>query len=127
MTVRPPLAIGLGAIAGALSRYYLTLGLNQWLGTAFPFSTFIINLTGALAMGFFTTLTLGRLEVSPEVRLLVTVGFLGSYTTFSTYELDVDRLLVGSDWRIATLYWICTAVFGVLCLEIGGFLARKIP
>ena len=127
MIARPPLAISLGAIAGSLSRYYLTLGLNQWLGTAFPFSTFVINLTGAFGMGFFTTLTLDRLEIPSDIRLLVTVGFLGAYTTFSTYELDVDQLLVGSDWRITTLYWICTAVFGVFCLEIGSFLARKIP
>ena len=126
MNIRFPCAIGLGAIAGSLSRYYLTLGINQWLGTAFPFSTFIINLTGAFGMGFFTTLALGRLEISPDIRLLVTVGFFGAYTTFSTYELDVDRLLASGDWHITMLYWICTAVLGVVCLETGSFLARKI-
>ncbi len=126
MNMRASFAIGLGAIAGSLSRYYLTLGLNQWLGTGFPFSTFVINLTGAFGMGFFATLALDRLGISLEVRLLVTVGFLGSYTTFSTYELDAGTLFAGGNWHLTLLYWVCTAVLGVLCLELGSFLAKKI-
>ena len=126
-TIRSPLAISFGAIAGALSRYYLTLGFNQWLGTAFPFGTFVINLTGALVMGFFITLVLERIEISPDLRLLIAVGFLGSYTTFSTYELDAKKLLAGGRWEIASLYWIGSAILGVLCLELGSFLARRLP
>ncbi len=125
--VRAPIAISLGAIAGALSRYYLTLGCNHWLGTAFPFGTFAINLTGALVMGFFTTLVLERLEVAPDLRLLIAVGFLGSYTTFSTYELDAAKLLMSGQWSFVSLYGIGTAILGVLCLEIGSFLARRLP
>jgi len=81
-TVRVPLAISLGAIAGALSRYYLSLGFNQWLGTAFPFGTFCINLSGAFIMGFFATLAIeGRIR-SPELRLAIAVGFLGRTLPF---------------------------------------------
>jgi CrcB protein len=124
--IRLPLAVSFGAIAGALSRYYLTLGCNQWLGTAFPYSTLLINLSGAFLMGFFTTLVIERIEVSPDLRILVAVGFLGSYTTFSTYELNAEKLLASGHLEIAALYWIFTATLGVLCLEFGTFIARRL-
>ena len=124
--VRVPLAISFGAIAGALSRYYLTLGFNQWLGTAFPFGTFSINLSGAFLMGFFTHLAVERSLISPNLRLLIAIGFLGSYTTFSTYELDAEKLLTVGQWQMP-LYWIGRAFLGVLCLEFGSFLARRLP
>lgn len=124
--VRVPIAIGLGAIAGALSRYYMTLSLTQWLGTTFPFGTFFVNLWGALMMGFFTTLSVGRTFISPDLRLIVAVGFLGSYTTFSTYELDAEQLLLARHWNMTLLYWISTALLGVLCLELGSYLARRL-
>lgn len=91
--IRAPLAISFGAVPGALSRYYLTLLLARWLGTSFPYGTLIINLSGALVMGFFVTLTLERAITAPDLRLLIAVGFLGSYTTFSTYALDTSMLL----------------------------------
>lgn len=124
--VRVPLAISFGAIAGALSRYSLTLGFNHWLGTAFPFGTFVINLSGAFLMGFFTHLAVERSLISPDLRLVIAVGFLGSYTTFSTYELDADKLLAVRHWEMP-LYWIGSALLGVLCLEFGSFLARRLP
>lgn len=124
--VRMPLAISFGAIPGALSRYYLTLGFNQWLGTAFPFGTFAINLSGAFLMGFFTHLAVERSVISPDLRLMIAVGFLGSYTTFSTYELDAEKLLAAGQWQIL-LYWIGSALLGVLCLELGRYLAQRLP
>jgi CrcB protein len=125
--VRAPLAISFGAILGALSRYYFTLGFNQWLGTAFPFSTFFINLSGAFVMGFFVTMALERSVISPDVRLSIAVGFLGSYTTFSSYQLDAEKLLTTGSWEIISLYWIGSAVLGLLCLELGSYLARRLP
>jgi CrcB protein len=124
--VRVPLAISFGAIAGALSRYYLTLGFNHWFGTTFPFGTFVINLSGAFLMGFFTHLAVERSIISPDLRLIIAVGFLGSYTTFSTYELDADKLLAVGQWQMP-LYWIGSALLGVLCLELGSYLARRLP
>jgi CrcB protein len=124
-TLRAPIAISLGAIPGALSRYYITVLASQWLGSAFPYGTFFINLTGALLMGFFVTFTLERAIASPDLRLLVAVGFLGSYTTFSTYTLDTKTLLAQGNYRISLLYWFGSAVLGLICLELGSFLARK--
>ncbi|MBO3459212.1 fluoride efflux transporter CrcB [Aetokthonos hydrillicola Thurmond2011] len=125
--LRAPLAIILGAIPGALSRYYLTLLFARWLGTGFPYGTFFINVTGAFIMGFFVTFTLDRMLTSPDLRLLVAVGFLGSYTTFSTYALDTSALLKTGSQGLALTYWLGSALMGFVGLEIGSFLARKIP
>ncbi|MEB3180478.1 MAG: fluoride efflux transporter CrcB [Nostocaceae cyanobacterium] len=125
--IRAPLAISLGAIPGALSRYYLTMLFARWLGGSFPYGTFVINITGALMMGFFVTLTLERIITSPDIRLLVAVGFLGSYTTFSTYALDTSILLKSGNYGLALFYWFGSAALGFIGLEIGSFLARQIP
>lgn len=126
-TVRHPIAISLGAIAGALSRYYLSLWFAQRFGTSFPYGTFFINLTGCFVMGFFTTLALERVAaISPEVRLLVAVGFLGSYTTFSTYGLDSVMLLRNRSLAAAGFYWGGSAILGIIGIQLGSILARLV-
>ncbi len=126
-TLRNPIAVSLGAIAGALSRYYLTLWFGQRFSPSFPYATLVINLSGAWAMGFFVTLVLERsLIVAPEIRLLIAVGFLGSYTTFSTYELDTFNLLRVQSPLVAVLYWLGSAVFGAISLYLGIVMARLI-
>jgi CrcB protein len=123
-SIRNPIAISLGAIAGALSRYYLTLWFAQRFGTAFPYGTFFINLTGCLIMGFFITFSLERVATIPsEVRLMVTTGFLGAYTTFSTYGLESFTLLRGSSFTAAGLYWAGSAILGIVSVGLGIFLA----
>ncbi|UBF29036.1 fluoride efflux transporter CrcB [Kovacikia minuta CCNUW1] len=124
--VRAPIAVSLGAISGALSRYYLTQWFAQWLGTGFPFGTFFINITGSLVMGFFVTLTLQRAISSPDLRLFVAVGFLGAYTTFSSYSLDTANLLQTGNRGLALFYWLGSPVLGLIGLELGSFLARKL-
>ncbi len=123
--VRNPLAVSLGAIAGALSRYYLTLWFAQRFGSNFPYGTFFINLTGCFVMGFFATVALERAAtISPEVRLLVAVGFLGSYTTFSTYGLDTVALLRHRSLPAAGFYWAGSTILGIICVQLGTLLAR---
>ena len=124
--LRAPLAVGLGAIPGALSRYYLTLALARWLGISFPYGTFVINITGSIVMGLFITLTLERTITSPELRLLVATGFLGAYTTFSSYELDTFNLLQSGNKGLALVYWLGSAVLGFVGLELGNVLARRL-
>jgi CrcB protein len=125
--IRNPIAISFGAIAGALSRYYLTLWFQERFGSSFPYGTFFINLTGCFAMGFFMTLALERIvPVSPEIRLLVATGFLGSYTTFSTYGLDTIALSRQRYFMPAVLYWIGSALLGILSVQLGVVLARLV-
>ena len=123
--IRNPIAISLGAIAGALSRYYITLWFAQRYGTNFPYGTFFINLTGCFAMGFFITLTLERVVMSPEVRLLVATGFLGSYTTFSTYGLESKGFLDQGNLMMFLIYWVGSAIVGMVGVQLGVSLARS--
>ena len=125
--IRHPIAVSLGAIAGSLSRYYLGLWSVQQFGTNFPYGTLLINLTGCLGIGFVMTLAWEQIIIiSPEVRLLVVVGFLGSYTTFSTYELDALTLLRGDRIWAAVAYWGGSAILGLACVQLGVVLARWI-
>lgn len=123
--VRIPIAISLGAIAGALTRYYLSLWIMHRFGTNFPYGTFFINLTGCLAMGFFVTLALERIvNISPEIRVLVSIGFLGSYTTFSTYSLESLNLMRDRATEKILLYWLGSAILGVASTQLGIIIAR---
>lgn len=124
--LRIPIAIALGAVPGALSRFYLTRFCVQQFGTGFPYGTFVINLSGSLLMGFVTTFLLSRATLPPELRALVTVGFLGAYTTFSTYALETDVLLQSGHWGKMLFYWGGSAVLGVMSLEAGSLLARRL-
>lgn len=119
-----PLSIALGAIPGALIRYYLTLFCTQKFGYSFPYGTFIINLSGALLMGFFAML-FELIEASPYLNSFVIVGFLGSYTTFSTYELDSSNLLRTGNYKKALLYWFGSPLLGFICVEMGMVLAQQ--
>ena len=122
-TLVVPLLISMGAVFGALSRYFLTILLALWLGTGFPYGTFVINLSGALLMGFVTTLALGEV-ISLDLQLLLATGFLGSYTTFSTYALDTANLARSRSYRIALFYWAGSALIGAASLELGIGLAQ---
>jgi fluoride exporter len=123
--LRQSLAISFGAIAGALSRYYLTLLFAARFGTNFPYGTFFINLSGCLGMGFFTTLAVEKVAIiSPELRLMVTTGFLGAYTTFSTYGLESLALMRNGNLLTASGYWLSSAILGVLSVQLGVILAR---
>jgi CrcB protein len=123
--LRPAIAVALGAIAGALGRYYISLACLRWWGATFPWATVVVNLVGAGAMGCW----IGRMQLhpssfSPELRLLVAVGALGSFTTFSTYALDTVNLLGDRRWGVALGYWFGSATVGVISLYAGLLTAR---
>ncbi len=121
--IRVPIAISLGAIAGALCRYYLTIWSIRRFGISFPYGVFLINLSGCFLMGFLATLFVDQ-PTSPEVRLMLTTGFLGAYTTFSTYGLDTLNLLRTQSFPAASFYWLGSAVLGVVFVQLGAMLAR---
>lgn len=123
--LRYPIAISLGAIAGALSRYYITLWFADRFGINFPYGTFFINISGCLAMGFFTTLAVEKMAIiTPEIRLMIATGFLGAYTTFSTYGLDTINLLRSHTFLLATTYWAGSAILGIISVQLGVILAK---
>ncbi len=86
------LLISIGAVLGANARYLVGGWVADRLGPAFPFGTLVINVTGSLVIGFVLTLAAERL-VAPWVRTAVAIGFLGSYTTFSTFSFETMALI----------------------------------
>lgn len=119
-------AIAIGAIGGATSRFYLTEFCKNAIGKNFPYGTFIINITGCLLMGFFFTLFKGIPGFPTEIDLLVRTGFLGSYTTFSTYGYDTLALWRNNKKGSTIFYWAGSAMLGVVAIVIGRFLAQLI-
>ncbi|MEP0955999.1 fluoride efflux transporter CrcB [Microcoleus sp. FACHB-1515] len=119
-----PVAVSLGAIPGALSRYYLGLFLTRKLGSQFPFGTFAVNLSGSLLMGIVATLAIER-AIPANLQLSIATGFLGSYTTFSTYALDTVGLWQSSK-SAALFYSIGSIGFGLLGLGFGVMLVRML-
>lgn len=122
------LMLALGAVLGASSRYYLGLWVASKLGTGFPYGTFLINATGCLILGFFGTLAAERATFVPTaLRLLVAVGFAGSYTTFSTFGFETIKLLEDGDVLLALTYVLGSVLAGLLAVYLGVVAGRALP
>ena len=125
ITLRGLIAIALGAIAGAIGRYLMTLWLSQKISVAFPIATLSVNALGCFGMGLFAALAMEQgLLLSPELRLLISVGFLGSFTTFSTYELDTIGLVQEGHVGWAIACWLGSATLGAMSLYGGIVMGR---
>lgn len=118
------LLIALGAAFGANARYMVGVWAGSRLGAGFPFGTLIVNISGSFVLGFLLTLGTGRLQLSPEMRLLLAVGFLGSFTTFSSYAVESTILWqTASIWR-SLLNIVGNNLLGLLAVLLGAALAR---
>jgi CrcB protein len=122
----PVLAISLGGILGANTRYFVTLFLAERFGTAFPYGTLLINVTGSLIIGFFLTLISERLTVDPLWRLFFATGFLGAYTTFSSYTFEAAQLIRDGVYGLALLYLFGSVVAGMVGVFAGILLAERL-
>jgi CrcB protein len=118
--------VALGGGLGATTRYLLGGWVVARLGSAFPFHTLLINVTGSLAIGLLLVLLTERLVVDPAWRLLLVVGFLGGYTTFSSYTFEALSLLEEGDWLAAVGYVLGSNGLGLLAAYAGMVLARVI-
>lgn len=87
------LLIAIGGAAGALARWLVSTGVHAWLGRAFPWGTLAVNVLGSFAMGLLAVLLVERFALGPEWRAGLLIGFLGAFTTFSTFALDTVELL----------------------------------
>ena len=118
------LTVALGGAAGAVARYLLNQIFAGFFAP-FPFATFFINITGSFAIGFCLTLTADKFAVSDYWRLFFAVGFLGAYTTFSTFEFETFELARGRDFLNAGLYVLLSFVVGFIGVGAGVWLAKR--
>ena len=118
------LYISIGAMLGANARYWIGDWAAQKWGTAFPYGTLIINLTGSLLLGFFLTIATERFLIDPRLRILIAVGFFGAYTTFSTYAMESFNLLSNGQWLYGIFNLLGSTVLGVLAAALGVYLGK---
>ena len=105
--------------AGTLARYALQGAVQFRTGAAFPYGTLAVNLLGCFLLGGIAQYSLAHLTVPPEWRVAITIGFLGSFTTFSTFGYETVRLLEDGDWTRAALYAGSSLIGGVLAVMAG--------
>jgi CrcB protein len=117
--------VGIGGFLGANARYWLGRAIVERTGSAFPWGTLVINLTGAFLIGLVAQLLLQRQDDPPVWRLLLIVGVLGGYTTFSSYALEIVALLRSDQMTRAMAYLLASNVFGIALCFLGMELARR--
>ena len=115
------LLIALGGAIGAVARYALGTAIMSRAAGSFPWGTFVINASGSFLLGLVNTLLAEHVITNPNWRPLFTIGFVGAYTTFSTFEYETARL--GSSWQ-AMGNLVGSVVAGYACVWLGIFLAR---
>lgn len=120
------LIIGAGAFLGANARYLLGTWAAQKWGAAFPYGTLLINVSGSLVLGIFLAATTGRLAIDPRWRLFFAIGFLGAYTTFSTYTYESLQLLLNGNWLLGLLNIAGSNLLGLLGGVAGIWLGRRL-
>src|SRR5215213_1399064 len=118
------LSVAIGGAFGASARYGLNLLFAKTL-LPFPFATFFINITGSFLIGFLLILFTDKFETGENLRYGVLVGFLGAYTTFSTFELEIWGLLKESHFFTAFLYLFSSVLVGFIGVALGVTIAKK--
>lgn len=120
------LAIAAGGALGALARHYFAAQIMRWTAGGFPWGIFAANILGSFLMGVLVHALMHLPEPMPGLRAFLTVGFLGAFTTFSTYALDVVLLIERGQMALAAGYAIGSAVLAVLGLFSGMALAKMV-
>lgn len=124
--MRRVLIVALGGALGAVVRYGLASLVAARVATAFPLGTWVINISGSFIIGIFLTIAGARELLHPDWRLLVAVGFLGAYTTFSTFEYETLHLLQSGRPGLAGLYVASSVTTGLLAVWAGAALAKRL-
>ena len=120
------LIIGVGGFLGANVRYVVGGWAAEKWGGSFPFGTLLINVTGSFILGAFMAVITDRLALDPRWRLFFAVGFLGAYTTFSTYTFETIQLVLAGGWWPAVLNLLASNALGLGAALLGVALARNL-
>lgn len=118
--------VALGSALGGVARFLLSSFLQQKVGTAFPVGTLVVNISGSLLLGFLMSYALSSAAISPEVRGLLTTGFCGGYTTFSTFTYETMALLEDGELGRAATYVLLSVVVSLIGAYLGITAAREL-
>lgn len=120
------LMVGAGGALGSISRYFVYLGTTKYLGVEFPYGTLVVNVVGSFLMGVLIELLALVWDTSPQARLFLAVGFLGAFTTFSTFSLDVAVLYERKWFALTSAYIVASVVLSIGALFAGLHVVRRL-
>lgn len=118
--------VALGAAFGGVARYWIADAVQQRAGLAFPLGTLVVNVSGSILLGFLMRYALQSAGVTPEVRALLTTGFCGGYTTFSTFSYENAMLLESGAYGRVGLYILASVVLSLAGTFLGFGLAGQL-
>jgi CrcB protein len=118
------LMIAIGGALGSLARYWVGTAVANRMGLKFPYGTFLINMTACVIIGFSLTYLGSRAEVNPAWRFLIPIGFVGAYSTFSTYEWETLSNLRTGAFAIASVYAFGSLLLGLVAVWCGARVAE---
>jgi CrcB protein len=125
-SLMPYLLVGLGGFIGANARFVVARVVGAMFETKFPLGTFVINISGSFLLGALGTVVAQKMMPNSEsMRLALGVGFLGAYTTFSTFEFETHALLDDGSWLTATTNMFGSLFVGLLAVRAGIVVARS--
>lgn len=119
-------AMAFAGALGALARYGVSVAALRWFGPGFPYGTLCVNLLGCFLLGAVTELTLDEGLLSPEWRTVAGTGFLGAFTTFSTFGVETFRAIEAGDWGVAAISVLVNVIAGVALAAAGFWAARAL-
>jgi CrcB protein len=120
------LLISFGAIIGANCRYWLSGLVADRFGVYFPYGNLVINLTGSFLLGLFMALITDRFLIDPRWRIFISIGFLGSFTTFSSYTYESISLIQGGQKMLGLINLFGSSLLGGIAVTLGLFVGRWI-
>lgn len=119
--------VGIGGFLGAIARFWVGGYISDRMGTGFPYGTFIINCSGSFLIGLIITLLAEKTHWSANWRYLIPIGFIGAYTTFSTFEYETLRTMQDSEFLLGGLYVGLSVIVGFISVWFGVVTGRLVP
>ncbi len=118
------LAVFLGGGIGAILRYITGLFMLVNLRTNVPIATFLVNIAGSFILGFLYIYFVNKPEISNTIKIFLTVGFCGGFTTFSTFSLEIFEMLGNANYYSAIMYILLSLLFGIIGVGLGAYCAK---